>query len=118
MLLLVMAFGEARLRVDLPGRANYVDAYYVIAGFLIVVLGEVAALRILLTGNAHGGLQMLPGTGIAFGLAFIVYRFAFETMRDLRKVDGDHPEVRRGELVFVFLLTALLFVAMWLLLTP
>ena len=88
-LLLVMAFGETRLRVDMPKRANYSDAYYVLAGFLVVIMGEIAALRALATGHDDGELHSLTAGGLALGLSFILYRFAFLTMHDLRKKPGE-----------------------------
>jgi hypothetical protein len=118
-LLLVMAFGETRLRVDMPKRANYSDAYFVLAGFLVVITGEVAALRVLATGQDDGGLHSLTASGLALGLSFILYRFAFLTMRDLRKKPGEEStDSTVGQVLFVVFLSVGMFWATFWLLGP
>jgi hypothetical protein len=112
-----MAFGEARLRVDRPGKANYADAYTILAGFLILIAGEVASLKVLLTGSDSGGLHTMTAVSIAYGLAFIVSRFAFQTMQDVREKSDAQRSVK-WESNFVLLLTAGVFFGIFLLLGP
>jgi hypothetical protein len=118
-LLLVMAFGESRLRVSNPKRATYADAYYILAGFLIVVFGEVAALRVLLMNDDGGGLHALTVAGIAYGLMFIVFRFGFQTMADMRRKPGEEDvEATAGEIYFVMLLSIATWAGIYFLLSP
>jgi hypothetical protein len=117
-LLLVMAFGESRLRVERPEEATYLDAYAVLLGFLILVVGEVAALRVLLTGNDDGGLHFMAASGVAYGLAFIVSRFALQTLGDLRKQEDAPEDSVHWESSFVVFLAGVVFVGVSLMLNP
>jgi hypothetical protein len=91
-LLLAAAIGEARLKIR-----NLVNVYAAMFAIFIVasavVVGEVAALRVLVTGDSSQREFGLTALSLGLGFGFVVQYLAFAAYRDIA---GPEAEPTQG----------------------